>query len=413
WRQRPAAEPGNHLRLAGRRRFQPRCAGRRQLMADVTKRRRRRTPGSATRALGSGSPVGTVAALAAATGLLAGCGVSLQSMPKPGADTDDTYRVQATFDNVLNLPDNAEIRDGSREVGVVGDMRVTDYKATVDLRIKDSYDIPAGSTARVRFDNPLGDLYVEIEQPADDDTAGGGYLEPGDTLPASDTSSAPTVQDTLGALATVLNGGGVGDIQTIAHELNEVFDGNQSEIRDLIGKLDTAATDLAGGIDHIDDALEALDDLATELNAQGDALPKGLKSLSRAIDVLAGQNNQINQLLDGLAEFGDVGNEVIATSGEETVRALQKIVPVVRQIVQADDQITPALQNLQALQAQVPEVTKGGYAELSVTLHVLVDSAPSGSGSTTRACQAAAAPVGSLLTPLGPLTADDDATGIA
>lgn len=352
----------------------------------------------------------TAAALAASAALLTGCGASLQSMPKPGADTDDTYRVRATFDNVLNLPDNADVRDGSREVGVVGDMRVENYKATVDLRIKESYKIPAGSTARVRFDNPLGDLYVEIDEPSGEDTEPGGHLEPGDTLSVSDTSAAPTVQDTLGALATVLNGGGVGDIQTIAHELNEVFDGNQQEIRDLIGKLDTAATDLAGGIDHIDEALEALDDLTTELNAQGDVLPKGLKSLSQAIDVLSGQNKQINQLLDGLGEFGDVGNEVIETSGKETVRALKKTVPVVRQIVQADDQITPALRNLKALEAQVPKVTKGGYAELSVTLNVLVDSGPSGGGAATPAQLASEAPVGSLLTPLGPLTADDGTT---
>src|SRR5699024_1569899 len=288
--------------------------------------------------------------------------------------------------------------------------RVEDYRATVDLWIKESYEIPAGSTARVRFDNPLGDLYVEIEAPEDTSSSPDGYLEPGASLPVADTSAAPTVQDTLGALATVLNGGGIGDIQTIAHELNNVFDGNEQEIRDLIDKLDTAATDLAGGIDHIDAALRALNDLATELNSQGDVLPKGLKSLSRAIEVLSGQNKQTNQLLDGLHKFGKVGNKVIATSGQETVRALKKLVPVVEQIVEANDQITPALRNLQALEAQVPKVTEGGYAQLSVTLNVLVDSAPSGGGSTTPA-QTPDPAVSSLLTPLGPITAGDSSIG--
>src|SRR5699024_11925884 len=112
---------------------------------------------SSSRFTGTRGLLGTVAALVAAVGLLAGCGVSLQSMPKPGADRDNTYLVHATFSNVLNLPANAEIRDGSREIGVVGDMRGEDYRATVDLRIKEAYEIPPRSTPGQRVDNPPGD----------------------------------------------------------------------------------------------------------------------------------------------------------------------------------------------------------------------------------------------------------------
>lgn len=331
----------------------------------------------------------------AATLAAAGCGVSLQSLPKPGVDRADTYPVHATFDDVLNLPVDGQVRDGSRIVGVVGSLDVDGYDADVVLRIKNTYKIPAGTTAEVRFDNPLGDQYIELHRP---DGEAASYLASGDRLALSETSAAPTVEDTLGAFATVINGGGVGNLQSIAHELNLMFDGNQPQIRSLLGKLDTAATELAGGIGHVDEALDALDGLTTQLNDSGETLPKGLKSLSDAIGVLAGQDQQFTDLISAMASFGKVGNEVIDKSGRDTVDAIKALAPVVEQIVEADAKITPALQNLSALEAQIPKVTEGGYVNASARISVRVNSAPSGIGAPAPFAPAS---LSSLLSPAG------------
>jgi len=341
--------------------------------------------------------VGTAVALS-----LTGCGLSLQSMPKPGHGAAHTYTVYATFSDVLNLPSDAQVRDGSQVVGSVGSMKEMDYLAEVQLRLKDGYHVPRGSTAEVRFDNPLGDLYIEIRKPKVETQ---GYLPPGSSLALAATSAAPTVEDTLGGLATVLNGGGIGNTQEIAHELNEMFDGNQAQIRDLLGKLNTAATDLAGGIGSVDDALDAVNALAVQLNTDDTTLPDGIKSLSEAIGVLAGQNDQFNQLLVGLNAFGASGNKVIAASGAQTVAALKKLLPVVNQIVESDAEITPALQNLRTLEAQVPALTAGGYAHASIRLPIDVSSNPSTVDGTSAAARSALrAPVTSLMTGVGALT---------
>jgi len=336
--------------------------------------------------------------------LVSGCGLSLQSMPKPGTRASNTYTLYATFSDVLNLPSDAQVRDGSQIVGSVGSMTEKDYLADVELRIDDSYHVPRGSTAEIRFDNPLGDQYVELTKPKVDTQ---GYLPPGSRLALTATSAAPTVEDTLGGLATVLNGGGIGNIQEIAHELNEMFHGNQAQIRDLLEKLNTAATDLAGGIGSVDAALDAVNALATQLNADDTTLPEGIKALSEAIGVLAGQNTQFNQLLAGLSDFGKAGNKVIAVSGKQTVKALKKLLPVVNQIVASDAEITPALHNLQTLEAQIPKVTRGGYAHVSIRLPVSVSSAPSTLDSSAKAAALLRAPVTSLMTGMGPLTTAD------
>ena len=41
----------------------------------------------------------------------------------------------------------------------------------------------------------------------------------------------------LGALAFLLNGGGVGQLKTITREINKVFDGRQDSVRNVLREL--------------------------------------------------------------------------------------------------------------------------------------------------------------------------------
>lgn len=113
-----------------------------------------------------GRPALVAGALIAAV-TVSGCSLSLQDMPKPGGLSEETYSVTASFDDVLNLPANAEVRDGARVVGEVGTMKVDGYRAEVELRFLSEVEIPTGTTVEVRFDNPLGDQFVEIHRPTE------------------------------------------------------------------------------------------------------------------------------------------------------------------------------------------------------------------------------------------------------
>ena len=77
-----------------------------------------------------------VAAVAVLAVVPAGCGLSLQQMPKPGGLEESTYPVTARFTDVLNLPANAQVREGARVVGEVGSMTLDGadiYAARVDV----------------------------------------------------------------------------------------------------------------------------------------------------------------------------------------------------------------------------------------------------------------------------------------
>ncbi|GAA3645264.1 hypothetical protein GCM10022237_00890 [Nocardioides ginsengisoli] len=328
---------------------------------------------------------------------LSGCSLSLQDMPKPGGLEGDTYSVTASFADVLNLPANAEVRDGARIVGEVGAMRVDGYQAEVELRLLDGVRVPRGTTVEVRFDNPLGDQYIEVHRPPDG--TGGPPLVDGDRIAAADTAAAPTVEDTLGAFATVLTGGGIGDLHAISRELNAVFDGNQPQIRQLLGRLEKSATLLAGGLGPIDRALDQVSLLVKRLDGGSDVLVQGIKRIAPAMGLLADLNKEFATLLHGLDDFAAAGNQVIARSGKQTVRALKRLAPVVQQIVDSRALISPVIRNVRALADQVPGVTRYGYARVSLTAQIDFSSAPSTASGTVRGRPVAT----SLMTALGPI----------
>src|SRR5580700_5461649 len=111
------------------------------------------------------------AALAVACAIcVSGCapsGLSLQSLPKLGGVKGATYPIYATFANVLNLPVEGQVRVGPQVVGEVTNISASNFQASVTMRIEKSVTLLQGTTAQVRFDNPLGDEYVLLTAPAD------------------------------------------------------------------------------------------------------------------------------------------------------------------------------------------------------------------------------------------------------
>jgi virulence factor Mce-like protein len=321
----------------------------------------------------------------------AGCGVSLQQLPKIGSIGGPTYPLHAEFADVLNLPANAEVHQGTQVIGQVGTIAVRDFQADVELKIRRGVELPIGTTAEVRFDNPLGEEYVLLRPPSQPSAR---YLAPGSTISPAQTDTAPSVEDTLGALATVLNGGGVGQLGIIIHELNQTFAGNQPEIRDLLSNVDAAVTALAKNSASVDGALAALGNLFRQFNRGDTTIVTGINSIGPAIKILADENGQFSQLVQGLGQLSSIGNAVIQQSGQNSVQAVQALVPVVDQIVAVESRLGPDLADLSKFEVETPKVAPGNYLQASVTANVNLNSNPTSVTAADAAAAAAAVPAG-------------------
>ena len=228
----------------------------------------------------------------AALGILAvsstGCGLSLQALPKPGGISGPSYQIKAVFANVLNLPVQAHVLIGANQVGQVSSIATADFQAHLTLTIKKGVQLPVGTTAQILFDSPLGDDFIELHPPAN--SPNGPYLRQGDVLPEPDTNSAPSIADTLAALGTLLNGGGLNQLQTIIVQLNDALDGHQGDIRTVLGDLQTVVASLAANRGSIDSALAGLNQLSSELAQGSTAISNGIDTIGPAVGVLADDN---------------------------------------------------------------------------------------------------------------------------
>ena len=303
--------------------------------------------------------------------------------------------------NVLNLPDDAQVRLGAQVVGQVGAISTKNFQADLTLDVEQRIHLPVGTTAQVRFDDPLGDEYVLLQPPTIPANTGRvniSFLRRGSRIPESSTGTAPSVEDTFGALSLVLNGGGINQLQTIIGQLNKTFNGNQMPIRSFLTTIDNGVSSLSGGKAAIDAALSSISNLSSKLNDGGTTIATGIGTIGPAIGVLASENKQISGLLQQLSNLGAVGSEIAAQSGQNAVIDTHDLLPVVQQLNAVSSQLAPDLSALASFEAETPKIAPGDYLQVNANINVdlpsgefeptplnselaSLSSAPTGSGS--------------------------------
>lgn len=321
-------------------------------------------------------PLATAGALVAALGL-SSCGISLQSLPKIGGLSGPTYGVSATFANVVNLPANAEVRVGAFSVGYVSSIHLKDFQAVVQMRIKDTTRLPDGTTASIRFDTPLGEDFVLLQPPTGTSTVAAAYLRDGSSIPESDTETAPSVEDTFGALGALLNGGGINQLQTIISQTDLALNGNQQQIRNLIEDLNSTVSSLAAHTPSIDRALQAIATLSKTLNDGRASIQQGLATLGPAASVLASETGDLNGLFTNLDSLSTAANNILNASAAGTVQTFQQLKPLLDQLTSVQAQLDPALTAVTALERYTPRAVPGDYLQLSINATIGIPPVPS------------------------------------
>ncbi|MGH9056918.1 MAG: MCE family protein [Acidimicrobiales bacterium] len=316
------------------------------------------------------------AGLGAVAVLGSSCGISLQNLPKIGGVSGPTYELTATFANVVNLPANAQVRAGAFSVGTVTSIKVHDFKAIVTMRIKKGTRLSDGTSAAVRFDTPLGEDFVALLPPAGSQGQG-PYLTGGSHIPETRTLTAPSVEDTFGALGALLNGGGIDHLQTIIDQTNLAFNGNQTHIRFLLNSLNATVSSFADNTPAIDNALAAIASLSQTLNQGSGTISNAIATLGPAAEVLAGDTGDINALLAQLGRLSTVANQIVTASTSGTVQTVQALKPLLDQLTSVQQELGPALDAIHSAELATPEATPGDYLQVSIGATIQVPPVPS------------------------------------
>ncbi len=301
-----------------------------------------------------------------------GCKFSgIYSFPLPGAVANGghSYTLNVQFRDVQDLVPYAAVKVNDATVGHVKSVGVQGQHALVVVQVKDAVKLPANTTALISQTSLLGEKFVALQSPSNLDDWRGRLL-PGSTIGLAATDSDATVEEVLGALALLLNGGGLQQIQTITHEVDKALTGRENNVRDLLTQISTFATGLNAQKDDIITALDRVNNLAKTISKGESSVTDAIDRLPSALRVLADNRRLLTTMLTSLRSFGDVAVKVVNSSREDLLANLRNLQPTLTALAKAGNEIPPSLQILATYpQADGTEdVYRGDYTNLDVTV---------------------------------------------
>ena len=210
---------------------------------------------------------------------LSACEASVYSLPLPGGPDvgEDPMTVKVEFADVLDLVPQSTVKVNDVSVGKVSAIDLEGYQALVTLEIQRDVDLPGNAVAELRQTSLLGEKFVELSAP--DEGAIASRLEDGAVIPIERAGRNPEVEEVLGALSLLLNGGGVAQLKTITQELNLALEGREDSARSVLRNLRTFTGQLDENKTDIVDAIESLNRLALAAEKQ---LPDDRQGARRA-----------------------------------------------------------------------------------------------------------------------------------
>jgi phospholipid/cholesterol/gamma-HCH transport system substrate-binding protein len=318
------------------------------------------------------------------TALAAGCCLVLTAcsgefkgvydLPLPGgADVGDhPYHVTVQFADVLDLVPQAAVKVGDVPVGRVQAIRLgaDGWTAEAVVEVNGDVVLPADAVARLRQSSLLGEKFVELAAPGGD-TKQTARLADNAVIPVARTNRNPEVEEVFGALSLLLNGGGIGQLQTINRELSKVMTGNETQIRSFLSGVNTLTTDLDAHRQDITAALEGVNRLATTLADRDRQVSGALTDLTPGLRTLTDQRTQLVAMLQSLDDLSGVATDVIHRSKDDLVADLRSLAPVLQRLADAGASLPKALEILPSFpytDAVIPAI-KGDY--LNVYLSVI------------------------------------------
>lgn len=278
------------------------------------------------------------AAVGTAVLLLSGCGFrGAYSFDLPGgADVgDEPYTVQVEFLDALDLVPQSGVRVADVPVGRVEEIELDedDWTALVTISVNGDTELPANAVAAIQQSSLLGEKFVELAPPGNEEPQ--GTLADGDRITLDRTSRNVEVEELLGALSLVLNGGGLAQLQTINRELGDALEGREAEIKNTLRQLEGFVGGLDEQKEEINRALENADELAATLAERTGTIQTALDTIGPGLEIINEQRDLLVSMLESLARLGEVGTRVINASAANTVEDLRLLQPILTQLTAA------------------------------------------------------------------------------
>ncbi len=233
------------------------------------------------------------------------------------------HSYQAAFSNVSGLRSGQFVRIAGVEVGKVTRISVNDNNtATVVFSADDSVVLNDGSRALIRYENIIGDRYLELR----DGPGSSHRLPAGATIPIERTQPALDLDALIGGFRPLFRALNPEQVNLLSSQLVKVFQDEGATINTFLAETATLTSALADRDRLIGDLITNLNSVLGSLNGQGAKFGEAVTALSRLVESLSARRVDIS---DAVAHT-DAATQSIAG-------LLQAIRPAVAETVMQTD----------------------------------------------------------------------------
>ncbi|MFI5430107.1 MlaD family protein [Aeromicrobium sp. UC242_57] len=296
--------------------------------------------------------IASVASVAAAAALtLGGCGMlsgGVYDTPLPGgADLGSSpMTIEADFDDVLDLVPQSSVKVDNVAVGRVDKIRLNSdgHSARVRIKVNGDVDLPAGTTARLQQTSLLGEKYVALVRP--ETPVAGPALKTGAKLGIAETSQAAQVEQVLGALSMVLNGGGIGQFQEISRGAAADLRGTTRADQGLPQRDEhlRLRARRPQGVDHR--SPRRTERAVQDPRRRQGQDRQGARRASPGMKVMVEQRKQFVAMLTALDKLSGVTVDTLDKAQEDIIADFKALEPILQQLAKAGADLPNSLEIL-------------------------------------------------------------------
>ena len=200
----------------------------------------------------------------------------------------DFERYNAHFADVSGLESGDKVRIAGVEVGQVGRVALAEENtARVRFTVAGNQVVHESTEAVVRYENLTGDRYLELRRGEGSQAP----LEPGGTLPLSQTSPALDLDALLGGFRPLFRALDPAQVNDLSASIIQVFQGEAGTVQDLLASTSSLTRALA-------DRDQLIGDVITNLNSVLTTVADNQDNVDSIVD-------DLQQLVSGLAANAD------------------------------------------------------------------------------------------------------------
>lgn len=291
-------------------------------------------------------------------------------MPGTAGNGPGSFEITAEMPDITNIDTNSRVRVADITVGNVTGIQRKGWHAQVMMRLGADVQLPANATATVGQTSLLGSLHIELAPPKN--IAPQGRLHNGSVIGPASSGSYPTTEQTLAALAALLSGGGLGQVQDITQALSTAFgNGRDLDLHRLLGQITEFVTRLDRQTSDIIAASEGIDNVAGQFADQQPVIDQALRTLPQAVSALKDRRDQLVQALDQLRALSADTADTVTKTKSAVVDELRGLGPVLQSLADSGTSLTRSLDLLATFpfpEKYLSNWVRGDYGNLTAVI---------------------------------------------